>query len=223
MGCKSCPGSKKPINVMNDINRILSTEIEAQRASDENYIKAEYIHPNKGNHVVIGAATKTRYGYFGGGKKMLVHKADVKAQPQFWRPLSVQMSSQQNIPQGDKPTLTAPPSLAQVPKIVQSDKKTDGSEDGVPDFIAPSLEDEPANYMLQEDEKKEFDVKEPDLKADLGLIPGLTTNMIEQLKERGVDTPEKILALGVDGLQEIKGIVETRAHGIVEYLNMQKK
>ncbi|TRO54472.1 glycosyltransferase [Candidatus Bathyarchaeota archaeon] len=218
MGCKSCPGSRKPINVMNEINKVLNSEVESARAADENFVKAEYTHPNRGNHIVTGAVTGIKYGYFGGGKKILVHKADIQAQPQFWRPLSIQSSVQQNIPQAHRPELGAPPSLDQSPKIIQSNKKDDGSDDGVPDFIAPSVDEQP-DYTIEVDEQKEFDVKEPDFKADLGLIPGLTPNMIAQLKERGIDTPEKILEAGIDGLQEIRGIAEVRAAGIIEYLN----
>lgn len=151
MGCKTCPGSKKPsINVFQAINSTLSSELEAQRAQDDNFVKAEYTHPNKGNHSVVGAVTGIRYGYFGGGAQRLVHKSDIQAQPHFWRPIVVQAGSYQNIPQIDKPTLGEPPKLGQVPEIVPSSKDfTDGGEDGIPDFIAPKVDEPKVDYVVE--------------------------------------------------------------------------
>jgi glycosyltransferase involved in cell wall biosynthesis len=51
---------------------------------DSQYILAKYTHPNVGQHVVIGAATQTKYGYRGGGEIFLVNRQDVAAQPHLF-------------------------------------------------------------------------------------------------------------------------------------------
>jgi glycosyltransferase involved in cell wall biosynthesis len=57
--------------------------------ADEQYVMAKYVHPNQGVHGVIGVATRTNYGYRGGGETFLVHRDDVAAQPHLFQPLEI--------------------------------------------------------------------------------------------------------------------------------------
>jgi hypothetical protein len=52
--------------------------------NDAEYVLAKYIHPNIGQHPVIGVETKIRYGFRGGGEIFLVHKKDLTAQPHLF-------------------------------------------------------------------------------------------------------------------------------------------
>ena len=54
---------------------------------DEEYVMIEYLHPNRGNHPVVGHVTKTKYGNRGGGSKFLVNIKDVEAQPHLFKQL----------------------------------------------------------------------------------------------------------------------------------------
>jgi predicted flap endonuclease-1-like 5' DNA nuclease len=53
---------------------------------------------------------------------------------------------------------------------------------------------------------------------DLQTLPGIGAKIAEQLKADGIDSKEKVLALGVDGLQRYQGISESRAQVIIEAL-----
>ena len=53
---------------------------------------------------------------------------------------------------------------------------------------------------------------------DLDLLPGVTPTISTRLAESGLDSKEAILAAGVTGLQEVKGIGKTRAEAIIKYL-----
>ncbi|GAG15832.1 unnamed protein product, partial [marine sediment metagenome] len=52
---------------------------------DENLVRAKYLHPNRGQHLVIGGVEKINYGYRAGGDIFLVHKNDIASQPHLFR------------------------------------------------------------------------------------------------------------------------------------------
>lgn len=54
---------------------------------DANFVLARYLHPNIGEHTVVGTATGTKYGFRGGGDIFLVHREDVAAQPHLFAPV----------------------------------------------------------------------------------------------------------------------------------------
>ena len=72
---------------------------------DEDYVMIKYLHPNRGNHHVIGAETKTKYGYRGGGSQFLVNIKDVEAQPHLFEILD----SSTKMPESEARQITAPP------------------------------------------------------------------------------------------------------------------
>lgn len=64
--------------------RIVSTQrvLEDNMAvSDSDLVLVRYMSPNRGQHMVVGGATKRRYGYRGGGEVFYVDRRDISAQP----------------------------------------------------------------------------------------------------------------------------------------------
>lgn len=80
--------------------------------SDAEYVLAKYIHPNVGQHPVIGVETKIRYGFRGGGEIFLVHKKDLTAQPHLFSVIDT-------APTPIEPTpVVAPPAPEPLPELV---------------------------------------------------------------------------------------------------------
>jgi hypothetical protein len=52
--------------------------------NDENFKLIKYLHTSRGQHPVIGLATKLRYGYRRGGESFLVHLSDIAAAPNLF-------------------------------------------------------------------------------------------------------------------------------------------
>ena len=73
------------------------TSPEVNNMADQDFIMIKYVHPNRGNHPVIGAQTRTKYGVRKSGDTFLVDRRDVVAQRHLFEPLQ------------DKP-IPAPPS-----------------------------------------------------------------------------------------------------------------
>lgn len=99
MGC-GCKKSKTT-----DIARRTTIRVTAQSqrerenimAQDENLVLCIYQHPNKGDHKVIGPATRTVYGYRGGGTRFYVHKSDIAAAPDLFVPINVMEERRQQM------------------------------------------------------------------------------------------------------------------------------
>ena len=47
--------------------------------SDQDFVLIRYIHPNRGQHPVVGPATRTNYGMRAFGDEFLVQRKDVEA------------------------------------------------------------------------------------------------------------------------------------------------
>jgi len=75
-----------------------------QNLVDEDLVMVKYMHPNRGQHVVVGATTKTKYGYRGGGSQFLVSTKDIKAQPHLFEVIEGNVA-----PPKQAVTPTAPP------------------------------------------------------------------------------------------------------------------
>jgi GT2 family glycosyltransferase len=82
----------------------VSAQIEMEH-NDEDYVMVKYLHPNRGNHHVIGAETKTKYGYRSGGSQFLVNMKDIKAQPHLFEIIG----SEAKVPEPEAGRVTAPP------------------------------------------------------------------------------------------------------------------
>lgn len=59
--------------------------------------------------------------------------------------------------------------------------------------------------------------------VDLEAIPGINSTVAKELTSRGLTTKNAILEVGVEGLQEINGIGEVRAYGIMTALSLDAR
>jgi glycosyltransferase involved in cell wall biosynthesis len=75
----------------------------------------------------------------------------------------------------------------------------------------------------QENSNKELPPPEPiEKQKDLSMWPGVTPAIAKRMAKIGLTSPEAVLELGAEGLAEaIKGVGETRAKAIIEYLETQ--
>lgn len=155
--------------------------------ADDDFVLIKYMHPNRGTHVVVGGATKTKYGYRSGGgaEQFLVHKADVANQPQYFQQM------QTIVPPAPKLPPPAPPQ--------------------------PIAEDPFRPVAVQGSAVQEVQRIIPRAKAkfDLQKLPGITADIHRQLKEAGIEGPEDLINLGIEGLTEYRGIGEAKAERII--------
>jgi hypothetical protein len=159
---------------------------------DNDFVMCKYIHPNRGQHQVIGAATKTIYGHRGGGAEFLVHKDDIAAQPHIFQAIEGHV---QPLPMPSKPP-NEPVPLSDVVEIRAQPPAKPGflevaiDEDEVPVTVIPS--------------------------SELQLLPGITGEMAEELIAKGVTTRDQVADLGIEGLTSIRGIGAVKAEKIID-------
>lgn len=60
-------------------------QMESEMLNDTNFVMIEYLHPNRGQHRVVGGVTGTDYAYRAGGDTFLVNKKDVEVQPHLFK------------------------------------------------------------------------------------------------------------------------------------------
>jgi len=132
MPCPGGCGGRSPARVP------VRTQIPGPRSTsevdmkDDDYLKVRYLHPNRGQHMVVGGATHTKYGMRGGGEEFLVHRSDVEAQPHLFEvarpirppksatvraPASVSLRKPKTIPESQMP----PPKPMTPPDISKMD------------------------------------------------------------------------------------------------------
>jgi glycosyltransferase involved in cell wall biosynthesis len=253
-GCSKCPGkgpSSSPVSV-NISQQMSQLSIEQQRMQDKDFVMSEYTHPNRGNHKVTGAVTRIDYGYRGGGERFLVHRADMEAQPQYFR----EMQRQPLAPVVDSgelpaPKPLAPPMVHSEPQVEEDLVQIDPDSGEIPEYIAPKVassqpEPEPeavvnvVNVTISQPEAVVEEIVETgaeevetvtestvvglnDTEIDLNALPGITMQIANELQLQGLNTKAKILSVGVEGLQKIKGIGEVRAQAIIEALSIDAR
>lgn len=144
--------------------------------------------------MVIGAATNNSYGYRGGGEKFLVHRDDVAAQPNIFRPIAVEATAPSKAP------LPPPPPKPVSPVAVEKASEVIG-------LASQSLEQATVLEVETED-TEEF---------DLTLVPGITPEIAGSLQAKGVQSLADLIKLGASGLTQIKGIGPSRADAIITY------
>jgi glycosyltransferase involved in cell wall biosynthesis len=104
MGC-GCKGgnAQTPKSQSSAPLRLMSTQQETEAmTTDADVMLIRYLHPNKGQHKVVGTATRTVYGFRAGGDTFLVKKADVQSQPHLFQVIQQPAAS---VP---RPTAQAP-------------------------------------------------------------------------------------------------------------------
>jgi len=173
-------------------NRTLAQE---EPMSDQDYVLVKYIHPNRGKHKVVGAATRTDYGRRAGGDEFLMHMADVQRQAHLFIELNVR-------PPAEPPKVTRPP-------VAVTDRVVKGME------LVGAVVDEAATIPPQPIEER------PSLLTDLELqlLPGVTNAIEKDMKKAGLSTIEAVQEAGVEGLMRVRGIGQVKAEAIIQFVN----
>lgn len=148
--------------------------------NDESFVKVRYDHPNRGDHRVVGPASRIDYGYRAGGDIFLVHKDDVKASPHLFTVIEVERGKVQ-APIEEKVATPEPTPL------------TKGESEVI------------------------HEAGESIAVLDPQSLPGVTPTVAKEMENAGINSLEKILKMGVDGLLGVKGIGKARAELIYNY------
>lgn len=174
------------------------------RFTDDQIVLAEYMHPNRGQHEVVGGATKTKYGYRGGGEVFMVHIDDIAAQPMYFRQVRLDNVI---VPKADV-QLPPPPSII---NSAQSAIPTPAPP------VQPETESVPRDLLADAVEIAKPPLDELE-EMEINVIPGVTQAISKQMRERGITTPRAIMDSGIEGLQELKGVGPNRAAAIVGWV-----
>jgi glycosyltransferase involved in cell wall biosynthesis len=212
MPCSGCGGNRR------STGRSTVDAFGARRQSvvksipDNDFVMADYIHPNKGKHQVTGGFVfqdrlpnvkmvnrgngwSINYGQHGGGERFLVHRADVQVQQHLFR--IVQAEIKETAPEVKKEPTPEPTLIA---------ADVDNS-----DFVG-AVGDGPIVALLPEE--KSF---------DLQMLPGIGNKLAEQLENDGIKTAKDVKALGVDGLSAYRGVGKTKAALILRTIEGMEK
>jgi len=199
MACSSCGKSRHSAaapKVMMNVSRA------APEMDDDSFVMVKLVDGNRGNHPIVGARTRNKYGYRSHGDTFLMHQDDVAAMPGKFQ--EVVKAKPITAPAEKQP---APePALVEGAKIPVVETKMRPPEG--------KLEQESSTVlMVARDEARPF---------DLQTVPGVTSTIARQLEAQGVDSLESLASWSVDDLQEkIKGVGEARAEQIRAYVDEQ--
>lgn len=183
--------------------------------NDQDFVKVKYLHPNRGSHGLVGTNAfpnriegmqmKNRgdgwiidYGYRSGGTVFTIHRIDAEAQSHLFHIIE---SSLGRIVREPRPDPTPTPAPTPVPIAVSE-----------PTAIAQ----EPQSVPVIRDARIPPD---GDGHIDLQLLPGMTGEISAQLEAAGIQTKEKILELGVKGLQDYRGVGPAKGKMIIDAIN----
>jgi len=210
MPCSGC-GSKQRAPV----NRGIADQVFVQgrsarsvameRAQDDRFVLCRFTLPQRGKRPVVGGVTQTRYGYHQQGDRFLVNKLDVwidgdptqQKVGRYFEPIQQERRIMVEAPKTQQQQAPAPQPIAQAPAPVQSTGEQQARR---------QLEELPAPEPIASNE------------IDLQALPGIGATTAERLKEMGVNSAQELLALGVEGLSEVKGITSTKAQIILDVL-----
>lgn len=218
MGCSSCGKSRHSAPPPMASNIITRGMMAVEDMSDDNYVMVRLVDNRKEDHFVLGHVTKNRY-YKKHGDVFLMHKDDIAAQPHIYE-LSVK--AEMIVPQ----VITPAPIPEPVAAIVNDSMN----------FVQNTWSDEEYErrvqgaWMVSESEPSVESVKEIDSilrndkpSFDLQLIPGITSNIAQQLDDAGVDSLESLAEWDTEKLMALKGVGEAKAELIQGYVQEQLK
>ena len=197
----------------------------AVRGNDEDFVMCRLMDRHRGDHRVIGAhlfpsnigpfpmrrlkdGWKFDYGTRVSGDRLKVHKLDID-ETNIFEPVQDDVAALAQVPRRRAVIPPRPEPLLGayvVPEPVQvldeSQAVAQVSSAGITemtelgDRLPLQAEPEPPRFALQ-------------------TVPGITAEIARQMEADGVDSAEKIVALGVDGLKKYKGIGPTKAETIL--------
>lgn len=193
MGC-NC-NKKKNSPVIEGLQKVATATAQGALNSmvsivDQEFEMIVYMHPNKGQHPVIGPATRNNYGFRAGGgsERFLVHRSDIAASPGYFQIVSAVPAA---------PKIVAPPPPPPV-SLVEPKEDLGEPRESIANDIKVDIIDS--------------------VRFDLQLLPGATPNLARNLSDANLRTPKDILAAGIDGLKTVKGIGDSKAEAIYIYV-----
>ena len=230
MPCRGCSGGgsgpppRMPIRQASTGIMSMSQSSEGATAMfdiDRDMVLVNYTSTNRGDHLVIGHAVfsgvlangirmertkfgyQINYGYHAGGSRFIVHIDELTAAPHLFQAVrntvpEIQMASQ--------PRMPVPPPPDPIEQL--------------PAPANPVLAS--VRKMLDEELAAQLSVPKV-IKTDLQALPGVTADIAAQLKQEGVDTPEDVLSLGIDGLKALKGVGDKKAEMILGAIQARLK
>jgi predicted flap endonuclease-1-like 5' DNA nuclease len=186
--------------------------------NDSEFKLCQYLHPNRGQHPVIGGAVfanripelqmigareggfKIHYGFRGGGEKFLVHVEDIKMAPHLFR--AVEMPPQ-------PPPVERQPLAGPIPVDFQGQEIVIDVSDDDNSPPAPKRIDLGQVMGAGREQPREEPISGNG--RDLQKLPGVTAKMAANLSRQGVNDLDDILDLGEEGLAELNNIGPQRA------------
>jgi len=203
-----------------------STGENTMNISDEEMLLIVYMHPNQGQHKVIGQATARNYGYRGRGERFLVHRGEQRLQPQVFQvvqetptPQAVEIHAEAAVSSGGRKA-TPPPAFQRQtapppPKVLE--EITPSQKGGV--VKQPMIVGQSGTTMSSPMETIEVEVPVIDDPIELlSLIPGVTPQIVESFVQMGIGKPNDLKELTKEQLTAIKGIGAKRADQIIAYV-----
>ena len=199
--------------------------------SDDNYVMVRLVDNRKEDHFILGHVTKNRY-YKKHGDVFLMHKDDIAAQPHIYE-LSVK--AEMVVPQ----VVTPAPIPEPVGEMIKRETALDYQKRVLGEWPDEKIEDvdpvadnvirglarigdlfTPPDNARYWDGPKESVITKP---FDLQLIPGITSNIAQQLVGAGVNSLESLAEWNTEKLMALKGVGEAKAELIQEYVREQLK
>lgn len=171
--------------------RSLNSAEQVVVSGDEDYVLIEYAHPNRGGHRVIGVETKTFYGHRSAGERFLVHKNDIRRQPNFFIPVKEQDTPK---PEPEPVEETPEPVL-----ISHEEAKEQILGESEPEISIP----EPEMTATAESERMATNA-EPEPDAPIAVLE-ITSAQHEKLMDAGFETVQDIVNAERNALLDIPG------------------
>jgi predicted flap endonuclease-1-like 5' DNA nuclease len=199
MPCSSCSKKSRRVSIpiVQKVAAVLSSE-ENEKMNDNDMVLCTYENPNRGQHKVMGA--KINYGYRAGGgqERFYVHKNDIAAHPDWFRPYQPPVAERMI------PVVTTPPPQ---PVAVWAEPVQATPPPTELDFIKTKPASESAGPG-----QVAVGVFKP---ADLQAIPGVTDKIADALRKEGVKTWQDVVEYGTERLLKIEGVGPRRAEAIM--------
>jgi len=195
MGCK-CTGGANPPPQMGPQVQSAPEGAQVEMENDNDYVLVQYLSTNKGQHSVIGGASKKFYGYRKGGETFLLRHEDLAVQPHMYLVVDNMNRTSRTVETAERHTPESPQPLV---------------DNG------PTVEIQVA-HLREDDDGDDPNLPDPEVVFDLQTLPAVTQRLETAMLLSGLDTPEKILQHGVDSLIAIKGLGELKANMIYDYV-----
>jgi len=222
MGCSGCGGRRRAAprrSPQPTVQRKMGMGVIEAHLDDAEFVMIRYVHPNRGGHPVYGGAVfsqpihgvkmvkfqggwKINYGYRNGGgtKTFLVHKLDARLNPHFIE----EVPTGPSVPKAQKEMPPPPTAMGEPARKLALDEAP-------PPHVIMDVEEAYRTAEVEESQEE--------FAFDPQMLPGVGAVLADKLRERGVDSLDKLIRLGLEGLTEIEGVAEVKAQRIMGAAN----